>query len=171
MEEKLRGQQFTHPTSSNHNSLALNTAMAIFEHNPNFDGTSKVNGASRKICDCYTLNRWKKTAAHSLVGSLRNLDPLSQISLQDALPNHCPIHCTPLRDYHAEDPPDPPVLCTIIFPSIPTKCASTHLRILASFSQQQRRGGDKNTKARKMLLSHCLHNAYLFKPFFAYLIM
>jgi hypothetical protein len=36
MEEKLRGQQFRRPTSPICNSLALNTAMAIFEHNRNF---------------------------------------------------------------------------------------------------------------------------------------
>jgi len=91
--------------------------MAIFEYNPNFEGTSKVNGASRNICACYTLNRWKKAAAHSLVENLRNLDPPSQNSLQEALPNHCPNHCTPLCDDHAEDPPDPPVPSIIIFPS------------------------------------------------------
>jgi len=149
MEGRWRQQQFRHPTSSSHNSLALNTAMAIFEHNPNFEWTSKMKGASRKICACYTLNRWKKAAAHSSVDSWRNLDPPSQNSLQDALPNHCPNHCTPLYDDHAEDPPDPPVPFTIIFPSIPTKRASTHLNILASFSQQQRRKGTRTQRQEK----------------------
>jgi hypothetical protein len=81
--------------------------MAIFEHNPNFEGTSKVNGASRKTYACYTLNRWKKAAAHSLADGSRNLDTPSQNSLQDALPNYCPNHCTSLCDDHADDPPDP----------------------------------------------------------------
>ena len=95
MEEKLRGQQFRHPTSPIRNSLALNTAMTTFEHNHNFEGTSKVNDASKKICACYAMNRWKKVAAHNLDDSLRNLDPPNQNSLQNALPNHCPNHCTP----------------------------------------------------------------------------